>query len=316
VTSRRLDEFEKEDCVSVHFETVNSARGSIPHTEKMSKTATTDIPSVPFGAHGVVSGELLQWHKVTIGFSGPPASETGMTVPGIHRAPTPFADYRLDVTFFHEESRATYVVPGYYAADGNAANTHSVSGTVWIVHFLPEKTGRYTWEAVFLEGPAVAMHGRGNPGQFFDGSNGSFDVKPSNKHDNRDFRSSKGRVIASEGRSFRFSNGETLNRVESQSPLNLLSFDDFDETYSHRGPSTTFASHVADYNPEEGRTFANGKGVGLLGAIAYMAQKGVNTLTATTLQGDEVYPFKRTSNLLQYDISKLAQWGATYTYAN
>jgi hypothetical protein len=60
-----------------------------------------------------ITGELQQWHKVTITFDGPDTSETA--------TPNPFTDYRLSVTFTN--GGTTYVVPGYYCADGNAANS-------------------------------------------------------------------------------------------------------------------------------------------------------------------------------------------------
>ena len=46
-------------------------------------------------------------------FAGPAASETA--------TPNPFTDYRLNVTFKNGDT--TYRVPGYYAADGDAAET-------------------------------------------------------------------------------------------------------------------------------------------------------------------------------------------------
>ena len=62
-------------------------------------------------AAGQVSGELKQWHAVTVTFDGPQSSETA--------TPNPFTDYRMDVTFTGPSGQ-TYKVPGYYAADGNA----------------------------------------------------------------------------------------------------------------------------------------------------------------------------------------------------
>ncbi|MEM0926736.1 MAG: PA14 domain-containing protein, partial [Planctomycetota bacterium] len=81
---------------------------------------------------GVVSGELKKWHKVTVTFDGPETSETASS--------NPFMNYRLDVTFTHSESGKTYVVPGYFAADGDAANTSASSGNKWRVHFAPSET--------------------------------------------------------------------------------------------------------------------------------------------------------------------------------
>ena len=60
-----------------------------------------------------ISGELRRWHKVTLTLNGPSASETG--------TPNPFLNYRMNVTFTN--GGLTYTVPGYFAADGNAANS-------------------------------------------------------------------------------------------------------------------------------------------------------------------------------------------------
>jgi hypothetical protein len=72
----------------------------------------------PAAANGqiAVSGELKQWHKVTLTLDGPLARETD-------NAPNPFTDYRMTVTFRHESGSPEYMVPGYFAADGDAANS-------------------------------------------------------------------------------------------------------------------------------------------------------------------------------------------------
>ncbi|MGM0531765.1 MAG: DUF5060 domain-containing protein, partial [Bacteroidota bacterium] len=57
-----------------------------------------------------VDGDLKTWHKVTLNINGPEVSETG--------TPNPFLIYRFDVTFRQDDEK--YVVPGYFAADGNA----------------------------------------------------------------------------------------------------------------------------------------------------------------------------------------------------
>ena len=81
----------------------------------------------------VISGELRKWHKVTLTFDGPATSETA--------TPNPFTNFRLNVTFTHNSGSPTYVVPGYWAADGDAANTSATNGNKWRVHFTPDKTG-------------------------------------------------------------------------------------------------------------------------------------------------------------------------------
>ena len=130
---------------------------------------------------GRITGEAKKWHKVTISFRGPATSETAKA--------NPFTDCRLDVTFSHAAGGKRYVVPGYYAADGDAANTGASSGNVWRAHFAPDETGRWTYRASFRTGPNVAMADNANAGGAgrFDGAAGSFDVAPTDKT-GRDFR--------------------------------------------------------------------------------------------------------------------------------
>jgi len=78
-----------------------------------------------------ISGQMQKWHPVTIAFTGPQSSETAET--------NPFLDFRLDVTF--KKGKKTIIVPGYFAADGNAAETGAVSGNQWRVHFMPDEEG-------------------------------------------------------------------------------------------------------------------------------------------------------------------------------
>ncbi|MBX2871323.1 MAG: DUF5060 domain-containing protein, partial [Saprospiraceae bacterium] len=61
-----------------------------------------------------LEGELKQWHKVTLSMAGPFAQE-------MQEEPNPFLDLRMTVKFTHESGSPAYEVPGYFAADGNAA---------------------------------------------------------------------------------------------------------------------------------------------------------------------------------------------------
>src|SRR5687768_4170040 len=87
--------------------------------------AQTESARRPSGDGSVaVGGELKQWHKVTLTLDGPFAHERD-------NSPNPFVDVALNVTFTHESGSPRYIVPGYFAADGNAANTSAESGTKW-----------------------------------------------------------------------------------------------------------------------------------------------------------------------------------------
>ncbi|MFC1637099.1 DUF5060 domain-containing protein, partial [Planctomycetota bacterium] len=134
-----------------------------------------------------ISGELKKWHKVTLTFDGPNTSETAN--------PNPFLDYRLNVTFTHQGDGKSYCVPGYFAADGNAANTSAESGNKWRVHFAPDAVGIWKYRVSFRKGRNVAVAEDENAGQsagFMDEQTGTFNIKPTDKS-GRDFRS-KGRL--------------------------------------------------------------------------------------------------------------------------
>src|SRR5262245_6506060 len=123
-----------------------------------------------------VTGELKQWHKVTLTFTGPNASETDSS-------PNPFTDYRLTVTFVHESGAPSYAVPGYFAADGDAGNSGANSGNKWRVHFSPDKTGRWNWRAEFVSGQNVALTpaAAGTAVASIDGASGSVTIAASDK---------------------------------------------------------------------------------------------------------------------------------------
>ena len=122
-----------------------------------------------------VSGDLQVWHNVTLTFDGPDTSEDA--------TPNPFRDFRLNVTFANAATGASYVVPGYFAADGDAANTSASAGHAWRVHFSPDAPGDWTYLASFRTGPDIAMSldpEEGTP-VFTDGASGSFRVEPSDE---------------------------------------------------------------------------------------------------------------------------------------
>src|SRR6056297_2716536 len=70
----------------------------------------------------VVHGETKTWHKITLDLSGPYAHEQD-------NAPNPFTDCAFETTFRHRDG-TEYRVPGYFAADGDAADSAAQSGTV------------------------------------------------------------------------------------------------------------------------------------------------------------------------------------------
>jgi hypothetical protein len=118
-----------------------------------------------------IAGEVRQWHNTTLTFDGPDSSEQA--------ANNPFLNYRMTVTF--SNNGQTVVVPGYFAADGDAANSGATAGNQWRCHFVPSDTGQWTWTVSFRRNPGIALDDQPTAGKAcaFDGETGSFNVAPS-----------------------------------------------------------------------------------------------------------------------------------------
>jgi hypothetical protein len=275
-------------------------------------------------AEPVVSGELKQWHKVTLTIDGPFARERDTD-------PNPFTDFRLNVTFTHESGSPRHVVPGYFAADGNAANTSADAGTKWRAHVSPDKPGRWTYAVSFIRGKGVAVNADA-PGERMagcDGLSGSFVVAPTDKV-GRDFRA-KGRLQYVGQRYLQFAGTkEYFLKAGPDAPENLLAYADFDGTRSNKrrtarpgeatpgGNLKTWQAHVRDWQHGD-PTWKDGKGKGLVGALNYLASKGCNSFSFLPYNaggdGDDVWPFVEREDKFHYDCSKLDQWGIVFDHA-
>lgn len=251
-----------------------------------------------------LSGELRRWHRVTLTFEGPEASEEG--------DPNPFLDYRLDVTFRQRDR--SVVVPGFFAADGDAANSGATEGNRWRVHFLPDAQEAWSWRASFRRGPRVALADdplAGSP-VGFDGAEGRFRVQPSDKT-GRDHRA-RGLLQYVGQRYLRFAGtGEWFLKGGANSPENLLAFADFDGT----PPTHRYEPHVADFR-EGDPTWKGARGRGLLGALRYLAGKGMNAVYFLSMNvggdGDDVWPWTRRDETSRFDTSKLDQWEIVFSH--
>ncbi|MEM8945911.1 MAG: DUF5060 domain-containing protein [Planctomycetota bacterium] len=292
-------------------------RLSATDDELNTSTDTVVVQVAPDTGGGVVTGEIKQWHKVTIDFAGPSTSESA--------AVNPFTDYRLDVTFTHQGSGESFVVPGYFAADGNAANSSATSGNVWRVHFAPNLTGDWVYSASFRSGTNVAMSDAANAGVsagFFDGAIGSFEVAATDKI-GRDFRG-KGRLEYTGERYLKFAgSGEYFLKQGADSPENLLAYDEFDGPFTSDGQGDSFiknwAPHVSDWSPGD-PTWGSDKGKGLIGAINYLASEGMNAFSflPMNIAGDDrnVFPYLNYNERLRMDVSRLAQWEVVFEHAD
>ena len=271
-------------------------------------------PGVGTVAPVELTGELKQWHKVTLTLDGPFARERDTQ-------PNPFLDYRLTVRFAHESGSPTYDVPGTFAADGHAGETSAEEGTKWRAHLSPDKAGRWTWRVSFVKGPRAAVDPKAPveavPG--VDGATGSFTVLPTDKK-GRDFRA-QGRLQYVGQHHLRFAgSGAYFLKAGADAPETLLGYADFDGTVARKPgvPLKTWAPHVRDWRPGD-PTWKDGKGKGLIGALNYLASRGVNAFSFLTYNaggdGDDVWPFVERDLKLHYDCSKLDQWQVVFDHA-
>ena len=261
-----------------------------------------------------VSGELKQWHKVTIDFEGPEVSELDDDV-------NPFLDYRYDLRVTHSSGSPSYVIPGYFAADGHAAQTSARSGRIWRAHFSPDTTGDWTYVTSFYQGPGVAIgDNAGVPVEQFDGIEGRFTVAPSDKT-GRDFRA-HGR-LQYVGKSYlQFAgSGQHFLKAGPDAPETLLAYVDFDNTETRlprKGPLKTWEPHLRDWSAGD-PNWKDGQGKALIGALNYLADKGLNAFSFLTYNaggdGDNVWPYVDRDDKRRFDVSKLAQWAIVFEHA-
>lgn len=279
----------------------------------LSSVVAAPSPRGPDGDGSIaISGELRQWHKVVLSLAGPFACEDDTR-------PNPFTDYRFTVVFTHESGQPGYRVPGYFAADGAAAETSAAAGNVWRAHLAPDRPGRWDYRVEFTQGSGAALDDTGAPLPPFHGRTGSFTVAPTDKT-GRDFRA-RGRLVHTGGHYLRFAgSGEIFLKAGADAPETLLAFRDFDGTIAHKAsvPLKTWAPHLRDWRPGD-PSWQDGKGRGLIGALDYLAAKGVNSISFLTYNaggdGDNVWPFVARDDKLHYDCSKLDQWGIVFDHA-
>lgn len=221
----------------------------------------------------------------------------------------------------------SYAIPGYFAADGNAANSSASSGDKWRVHFVPTATGQWTWEAYFHEGTEIALDpdlDSGTPVSFH-GQTGTLTIGATDKS-GRDLRG-KGLLEYVGGHYLRFAEtGEYFVKGGADSPENFLNYADFDNSTNTGGYRKTWTPHVADWQTGD-PTWKNGLGKGIIGAVNYLSSKGMNVFSFLTMNtnGDDkdVFPWIANNggaapqnDRRRFDCSKLDQWEIVFDHAD
>lgn len=251
-----------------------------------------------------IEGKLTKWHKVTISFEGKELNE--------NNEDNPFLNYRLNVTFKNKDSE--YIIPGFYAADGNASESSAKGGKVWQVRFSPDKVGLWTYKVSFRKGKNIAISNEPDAGadSDFDGATGSFIVKETDTKGSA-FQT-KGRLKYVDDRYLNYSDtNKPFLKGGADSPENFLGYYEFDQT----PPSHKYEPHAKDWKKGD-PTWKNGKGKNIIGALNYLASKGMNSVYFLTMNvfgdGNDVWPWINENERTRFDCSKLDQWEIVFDH--
>ena len=258
--------------------------------------------------------EYRQHQSIVLDFETENTSETA--------SENPFTDYRLQVEF--QQGDQSFSVPGFYAADGNAAQTGTSLGKVWRVIFTPNSSGTWSYTVSFKKGKHIAAEEdafAGTPIVPHDGKTGILQVAGI-APDATGFAKA-GRLTYANSRYLHTEDGRPFLKFGANSPENFLAYKDIDGTYSY-DPNKQFLKswepHLKDWKQGD-PNWQNGKGKGIIGALNYLASKGMNAVYALTLniEGDarDVWPFisHEKKHFKRYDVSKLAQWDIIFSHA-
>lgn len=267
------------------------------------------------------ANELHTLETFTCTFVGPDTSEAADI--------NPFTDYRLLVTF--QSGDQSVQVRGFYAADGNAANSGAESGNVWKCRFATDVPGAWTYHAELRRGDWIAITNDPAEGQAVKlaSPDGAFQVQPWPPAENQiDFRR-RGR-LTTEGHYFRFvGNGDYWIKSGANSPENLLAYQDFDGTYRIQAnlregeAKPNLELHRFDPHAQDWRrgdpTWDNQRGKNLIGGLNYLSDIGVNAIYFLTMNvggdGNDVWPFASPDDPTRFDCSKLDQWDIVFEHA-
>ncbi|MBN1996258.1 DUF5060 domain-containing protein [candidate division KSB1 bacterium] len=265
-----------------------------------------------------ITGELKKWQKVTLTINGPRTGESA--------AVNPFLDYRLNVTFNNGDR--TYIVPGFYAADGNSAETGAQTGNKWQVRFRPDKEGEWRYRVSYRTGKYIAVSDSVDEGKPVagDGLTGVLRIAAAEKQGPY----SKGRLLVTGERYLKYAEtGQYFLKAGADSPENFLAFNDFDGTFyagdgtrrlGEAGPNErlhTYAPHAGDWKQGD-PTWRNGKGKNIIGALNYLASKKMNSVYFLTMNfhgdGKDVWPWIDPYERTRFDCSKLDQWEMVFDH--
>ena len=272
-----------------------------------------------------ITGKMRIWYPVMVTIDGPALAESEST----------FRNYRLDVTF--TKGSKSFKVPGFFAADGNAAETSATSGNKWRAIFTPDEVGDWNYTVSFRKGKDIAISfdpSVGTPIKNADGLRGKFNVTPSLKNEPGFFAKGKLGYVGEHFGQFA-GNKEWHVKAGPGGPEDFFGYKDFDNTFDwpERKTKTQIADsflvklngeglhfytpHLKDWKNGD-PTWKNGKGKGIIGALNYIASTGANALYMILFtkgdDSDNTWPWTQRDSMMSYDVSKLAQWDMVFSH--
>lgn len=240
----------------------------------------------------------------------------------------PWLDFRMRGLFISPSARV-FDIPGFYAADGKGGDR----GSVWKLRFTPDEIGLWGLILRFEKGARINVRDVTTSGTplFPDGHALLFDVGPV-RPGATGFHA-RGPLEAVGERYLRHRDGTWFLKTGTNSPENLLGYAGFDGARDVGGlPRGTsflhrYASHVADWRPGDPDWSSGGNehaGRGILGALRYLANQGVNSVYFLPLNlggdGQDTFPFlDPTGNsfrqVTHYDVGRMEQWNVVFSHA-
>lgn len=264
----------------------------------------------------VLDGSQKKWQPITLTFDGPQVSETDSI--------NPFLEYSLLVRFSNGDEQLP--VLGYFAADGDAENTSALSGNKWRAKFSPNKTGTWKFDAYLMQGEDIAVTPFVEPekGNTLWKVSGDFEVTEADSTANGFYGT--GKLAYVEDHYLRASEtGKAFLKNGVGSPETFLAYYEFDGTVKKEGAYTPTLNNGLHEYPDHRKdwksgdpTWADGKGKAIIGALNYLASKGMNSLYFLVMNehgdGDNIWPWIDPVEQRRYDVSKLAQWEKVFTH--
>ena len=269
------------------------------------------------GSHYITPTAPSMSAPMELTYRGPWAAETD-------EGPNPFLDYRLNVTF-NGPSGQSFRVAGFFDGDGGDGDV----GNLWKVRFTPPTLGSWTATASMRSGAGVALDLNPNAGSALAPINNktvSFSVGGVRGDEGGFYR--VGRLRSTDKHYRKFENGSYFLKAGTNGPENFLAVRAFDDVTKSGGEGLihSYSPHRSDWNDGDPVLHPNGgqtDGKGVIGALNYLGEQGVNSLFMMMMNlggdGKDVYPFlgprRRSFEKLHYDTSRLRQWNTVFEHA-